>query len=340
MSIRILVIGDSYMDGRWFAEALAALGDDVTVDVHQIAVADPTWPTDRIREFEGDPAQVAALLDDHEVLVIHGAPVTREVLEAAPSLRLIGCARGGPVNVDIEAAAERGVAVTTSPGKNAEAVAELTIGCVITLLRNVPASAHDLAHDAATGGPGVVSTFDGARWFGRELASTTLGLVGYGNVARRVAARATALGMRVVAFDPFAPAGAFEHAERVDELADLLPQADVLSVHARATNDNRHLIGAAELAALPVGASLVNSARESLVDEEALLAALESGALSGAALDVFEHDGAWRALAMHPSVLVLPHIGGATVETLRRGAEMIAAEVDRLVRDEPLEWAR
>jgi len=340
MSTRILVIGDSYMDAGWFTAALASLGDEVVVDAHRIAIADRTWPTDRIREFEGDPAQVAALLDGHEVLVIHGAPVTREVMEAAPSLRLIGCARGGPVNVDLEAAAELGVTVTTSPGKNAEAVAELTIGCVITLLRKVPAASHDLAHDAATGGPGVVSTFDGARWFGRELASATLGLVGYGNVARRVASRASALGMRVVAFDPFAPAGSFEHAERVDDLATLLPESDVLSLHARATDDNRHLIGAAELAALPDGASLVNSARESLVDEAALLAALESGALAGAALDVFEHDGAWRALATHPSVVVLPHIGGATVETLRRGAEMIAAEVGRLLRHEPLEWSR
>lgn len=340
MSTRVLVVGDSYMHSRWFVEALAPLGDSVTVDAHQITKAGATWPVDRITEFEGDPAEISTLLSDHEVLLVHGAPVTDEVLASAPSLRLVGCARGGPVNVDLDAARTRGVQVTTSPGKNADAVAELAIGSVITLLRNVVPSAHELATDAASGGPGVVSTFDGARWFGRELPGTRLALVGFGNVARRAAARAHALGMHVLAFDPFIPEGPFDGAERVDSLESLLAQADVLSLHARATPDNRHLISAAQLDQLPEGATLVNTARESLIDEEALLAALDADRLAGAALDVYEPSGLWRTLATHPKVLVLPHIGGATFETLRRGADMIASEVGRMLRGQPLEWSK
>lgn len=340
MSTRVLVVGDSYMHSRWFVDALDSLGDAVSVDAHQVTKTAPTWPTDRVTEFEGDPAEVSALLHDHEILLVHGAPVTDEVLESAPSLRLIGCARGGPVNVDLQAAHTRGVQVASSPGKNADAVAELAIGSVITLLRNVVPSAHELSADAASGGPGVVSTFDGARWFGRELPGTRLALVGFGNVARRAAARATALGMHVLAFDPFVPDGDFDGAERVDSLETLLAQADVLSLHARATPENRHLIGAAQLEQMPEGSALVNTARESLIQEDALLAALDADRLAGAAIDVYEPSGLWRTLATHPKVLVLPHIGGATFETLRRGAEMIASEVGRTLRGEPLEWSK
>ncbi|UOE27100.1 NAD(P)-dependent oxidoreductase [Agromyces soli] len=325
-SPRILVIGDSYMSAEVFADALDGRVD--AVELRTMTPTDaPSWSLDALHEYEGDPAEVDAFIDGHEVLVVHGAPITRRVLEQNPSVRMIGCARGGPVNIDLDAAAELGVTVATTPGKNAEAVADLTIGFIITAFRNLRPALQDVDAAAAEGRAIAESAFEGARWFGSELRGARLGLIGLGHVARLVAARARALGMTVTAYDPFV-ADAVEGVTLAPSLEALLPEVDVLSIHARATADNRHLVGETQLGLLPEGAVLVNTARESLVDEAALLAALRSGQLRAAAMDVCEPDGPWRELVALPQVQLTPHIGGATFETLARGARMV---VDRVV---------
>lgn len=335
---RILVIGDSYMTADVFAAAFARRG--IVADTTTMTVAEPTWATATIDEFEGDPAEVARLAKGYDILAFHAAPVTAEVLAALPDVRLLGCARGGPVNVDLAAARERGVRVTTTPGKNAEAVADLTIGFLISLVRNVPASLRDVDARIADGRPLAESTFEGARWFGREISGLTLGLVGFGNVARLVAARATALGAEVVAFDPFVDPATVEGASLVPSLDDLLGTADVVSVHARATAENRHMIGARELGLMREGSFLINTARESLIDESAMLDALRAGRLAGVALDVNEPDGPWQDLVAQPNVVLTPHLAGATRETLARGADMLASEIQAFVAGEPLRWER
>lgn len=335
---RILVIGDSYMPADVFVRAFAERG--IEVDSATVAIAEPTWETGRITEFEGDPAEVARLAEGYDIVAFHGAPFTAEVFEALPGLRLAACARGGPVNVDIEAANAAGVRITTTPGKNAEAVADLTIGFLISIVRNLPASVRDVEQRVAEGRPVTDSNFEGAKWFGREIGGLRLGLVGYGNVARLVAARARALGASIVAYDPFVDPSTVADVELVGTLDELLPASDVLSVHARATAENRHLIGAREIGLLPAGSFLINTARESLVDEAAMLEALESGQLLGAALDVNEPDGPWRELVAHPRLMMTPHLGGATFETLRRGAEMLVDETERFIAGESLRWAR
>lgn len=340
---RILVIGDSYMAADVFTAAFERHG--LTVDAVTMTLGEPTWSTDGIHEFEGDPAEVARVAAGYDVVAFHAAPVTAEVIEALPELRLLACARGGPVNVDLAAARERGVRVTTTPGKNAEAVADLTIGFLISVIRNVPASLRDVDVRVADGRPLAESTFEGARWFGREVGGLRLGLVGYGNVARLVAARARALGATVLAYDPFVDRAGAERAEAdgvtlVAELAELLRQSDVVSLHARATAENRHLIGADELALMAPGSYLINTARESLVDEAAMLAALRSGQLAGVALDVNEPDGPWRELVAEPNLILTPHIAGATRETLVRGADMLASEVGAFLAGDPMRWER
>lgn len=335
---RILVIGDSYMTADVFANAFARRG--IVADSATMTVAEPTWATAAIDEFEGDPAEVARLAKGYDILAFHAAPVTAEVLAALPDVRLLGCARGGPVNVDLGAARERGVRVTTTPGKNAEAVADLTIGFLISLVRNVPASLRDVDDRIADGRPLAESTFEGARWFGREISGLTVGLVGFGNVARLVAARATALGAQVVAFDPFVDAATVRGASLVPSLDDLLGAVDVLSLHARATAENRHMIGARELGLMREGSFLINTARESLIDESAMLDALRAGRLAGVALDVNEPDGPWQALVAQPNVVLTPHLAGATHETLARGADMLASEIQAFVAGEPLRWER
>ena len=145
--LRVLAVGDPFMPASAFTRALHDLGDAVAITELQIeqAVGAParTASDARIREYAGDPADVAAAVAGHDVLVVHGAPVTAEILDAAP-LRLVCCARGGPVNVDVAAATERGVPVTNSPGKNAQAVAELTVAFALMLIRGVPASGRHL----------------------------------------------------------------------------------------------------------------------------------------------------------------------------------------------------
>jgi D-3-phosphoglycerate dehydrogenase / 2-oxoglutarate reductase len=332
--VRVLVVGDPYMPAGIFASALAGLGD--TAAVTELQLGSPEAPPPRtdservLREYMGDPADVVGAVAGHEVLVVHGAPVTAEILDAAP-LRLVCCARGGPVNVDVAAATARGIAVANAPGRNAEAVAELTLAFALMLLRCVPASIRYLV----AAGQHATSVYEGREFIGSEAASATLGLVGLGNVGRAVAVRAQALGFTVLGHDP-APAGAVPAGVAMIGLEELLGRADIVSVHARATPGNRHLFGAVEFARMRRGSFFINTARESLVDEDALQQALVSGALAGAALDVAEPRpaGDRHPLLDLPNVVITPHIGGSTHETLRRGAEMAAGEVARLVAGE------
>ncbi|MEW2461410.1 MULTISPECIES: NAD(P)-dependent oxidoreductase [unclassified Microbacterium] len=335
---RILVIGDSYMTAEVFTRAFAQRG--IPVDTATMTIAEPTWDASSIHEFEGDPAEVARLAQGYDVVAFHAAPFTADVLAALPGLRLLGCARGGPVNVDLAAARERGVRVTTTPGKNADAVADLTIGFLISIVRNVPASLRDVDERVAEGRPLAESTFEGARWFGREVKGLRLGLIGYGNVARLVAARARALGATIAAYDPYVDPATVTDATIVSDLDALLAGSDVVSVHARATADNRHLIGAEQIARMPQGSFLINTARESLVDEQALLDGLRSGHLAGVALDVNEPDGPWRDLVAQPNLILTPHLAGATHQTLARGADMLAAEIERFLAGGELRWER
>ena len=332
--VRVLAVGDPFMPAGLFTAALAGLRGRVAVTELQIAstgAAPQRTDSQRaVREYVGDPADLAAAVAGQDVLLVHGAPVTAEVLDAAP-LQLVCCARGGPVNVDVAAATAHGIPVTSAPGRNAEAVAELTIAFALLLIRGVPAAARYLTGGGPLGG----STYEGSQFIGGEAASMTLGLVGLGHVGREVAARGRALGFTMLGYDP-APPQAIPPGVTIVALDDLLSRSDLVSVHARATADNQHMFGAAAFARMPRGAFFINTARESLVDEDALAAALASGMLAGAALDVTQPPpaGSRHPLLDLPNVIITPHIGGATRETLRRGAEMAAAAVARLISGE------
>src|SRR5699024_9507383 len=208
--------------------------------------------------------------------------------------KLLVCARGGPVNVDSAPHKPAEAHHENTPGKNADAVADLTLGFIIALVRNIPPAISDVDEKIAQGQQVADSAFEGARWFGREIRNLRVGLVGYGNVARLVSARARALGAKVTIFDPYVTLSGDEDVQIASSLDELLAGSEVLSLHARATKDNRHMIGARELDIMPHGAFLINTARESLVDENALLDALRTGAISGSAMDVNEQDGPWR----------------------------------------------
>ncbi len=343
--MKILVVGDSYCPSSALRPAFGELAF-----AHEISFTDvrdapgwtPTTPSElRVREFIGTPQQLVDLLDDHEVLVVQGAPVTDAVLDADPHLRLVCVVRGGAVNVDVSAASERGIPVVTSPGKNGQAVTELTFALMIMTARKIPAIVRYLEGGGALGR----DNWEGAMWFGFELAGKTLGVVGYGQIGRRVARVALAWGMRVLVHDPFIDDEAIMAAGlRAVSLGELLAESEFVSLHARATADNVGLIGREALARMKPGAILINTARDTLVDEDALYDALRSGHLGGAGLDVVRAPGSDEPLELGrrhrllemPNVVVVAHIGGSTGETLLRGGEMAAAEIARLVAGRPL----
>jgi len=330
-----LVVGDPYFPVGDFRPQFEDLDPRVSVSYLQIPSNDvPPTRTEseaRLREYAGDPAEITKAVADHGVLVVHGAPVSEETL-SVPGLKLVCCARGGPVNVDVAAATKRGIAICNSPGKNAAAVAELTIAFALMEIRGIPIATRDVL-DGKAPGPSV---FDGVEYFGREAEGMTLGLVGFGQVGRQVARRAQAFGFTVIVHDPFVSQA--DGLELVD-LPQLLSRSDVVSLHVRLTPQTRHLMGAEQFAQMRSGAFFINTAREQLVDESALLEALTSGRIGGAALDVVERlENGRNPLLDLPQVLVTPHIGGATKETLARGAAMAAQAVLAFVDGEALPY--
>lgn len=337
--MRILIVGDGYCPAAQLTPAFADLGAANEITAFDV-VDDPEWRPSTaseltLKEWMGTPAQVIERLDGQDVLVVQGAPVSDEVMSVDPELRLVCCARGGPVNVDLAAAAARGIPVVTTPGKNADAVAELTLAFMVMLARRVP----EAMRYGEAGGEVFHDNYEGAHWFGRDLAGKTLGLVGFGQIGQRVALRAQAFAMHVVASDPFVGAGELAaHGVEPVDLEVLLARSDFVSLQARLSAANRGLIGAAQVGAMRHGSYLINTARQELVVEDAVLDALRSGQLAGAAFDIATPSplAARHPLLDHPNVVVTPHIGGATYDTLRHGGEMAAAEVARLIAGQPL----
>jgi len=331
--MRILVVGDSFVSADVFRRGLNALADEHELTFLQLDES-RTPPALLISEYAGDPREIMEWIVGVEVLVVHGAPVTDEVLDASDMLRLVCCARGGPVNVDVAAASERSIPVVTTPAKNADAVADQTLAFMVMLARRFPHAQRFLLEGNGVGD----SAFQGARFFGHDLGGHVLGLVGYGNVGHRVARRARAFEMKVIVFDPYLDLEGDENVEQVADLETLLERAHFVSLHARATPENENLLGHSAFARMRLGSYFVNTARETLVDEEALDEALSSGRLAGAALDVVRPRNASgpHPLLRHENVVLTPHIGGATHETLLRGATMVAEEIKRFAAGEPL----
>ena len=286
-----------------------------------------------------DGAEFAAHIRDvgADVLIIEADLVHAEVLNGC-RLRMIGCCRGDPVNVDLELATAKGVPVFHAPGRNADAVADLTLAFMLTLLRHLAA-----IQEVFRGGTvrlenagDYVALY--TRFTGAELGGRTVGLVGLGAVGREVARRLLAFKARVIAADPHpgeVPAGV-----ALVELDDLLRAADIVSLHAPLTPETHGLLSRGRLALLRPSALFVNTARAQLADEDALYEMLRDGGLAGAALDVLGDEPlrpGHRFLAL-PSVVVTPHIGGATVDVVRHHSEIVVDAIERYLRGVRPRW--
>lgn len=265
-------------------------------------------------------AYVAAA-EGAQLLVTEIEAVDCAVLDALPSVRVVATARGGPVNVDLAACAARGIPVVHTPGRNADSVADFTIGLLLTLCRGIAASERHLRDEGWL----VGDELPYLHFRGPELAGRTLGLVGLGAVGRRVRQRAEAgFGMRVLYTDP-----AVEGSTPFD---DLLGQSDVVSLHCPRTSGTRGLLDARRLALLQPTAYVLNTAGGGIVDEDALVDALEADRLAGAALDVFTVEPLPRdsRLLRAPRLVLTPHLAGAADDVVRHHTDVICAAVERL----------
>jgi D-3-phosphoglycerate dehydrogenase len=287
-------------------------------------------PGIQVEERKGlKEAELLPLVADIDAWIVRGATqVTRKLIESAPRLRWVARAGAGLDNIDVAAAKERGIGVLNVPGANAVAVAELVFGLLLGLLRHIPEADASVRR----------GEWDKSRFMGRELRGKTIGIVGLGKIGRAVAQRARAFEMTCVGHDPLV-SDADVRAMGVEPLAldDLLPRAEVLTLHVPLSAETKGIISAGRLAELPRGAFLVNAARGGLVDEVALLAALESGAVAGAALDVFSTEPPQDSpLVGHPRIVATPHVGAATVEAQEAVGEEIVKLLLARMAEEPV----
>ncbi|RME08199.1 MAG: phosphoglycerate dehydrogenase, partial [Anaerolineae bacterium] len=255
-----------------------------------------------------------------------GAPV----IEAAANLKVVGRAGVGVDNIDLAAAQRRGVIVVNAPTATTVAVAEHTLALLFALMRHIPRA------DATM----KAGLWEKKSLVGEEVRGKTLGVIGMGQIGSAVAWRAAALGMDVLGYDPYLDAETLlqRGAQPVD-LDELFARADVISLHVPLTPETRDLINGQSIARMKRGVRLICAARGGVLDETALLHALESGQVAGAALDVFATEPpGLTALVAHPKVIATPHIGAQTAEAQVRAAQDIAQEVLAALRGEKLRW--
>ena len=269
----------------------------------------------------GLPAEkLKAEIGDSVGLVVRSATqASRDVIGAGTSLKVIGRAGAGVDNIDVKAAAERGIVVLNTPGGNAEAAAELAIAMMFALAR-------DLARADATMKAG---TWDKKSFNGIELLGKTLGLVGIGNVGSIVGKRALALGMKVIASDPFVtPDATRTLGFQPGSFDDVVRAADFVSIHSPRTEQTKGLFNEKTFAMMKKGAFLINCARGGIVVEKDLVAALDAGTLRGAGVDVFDKEPPtdW-SVAKHPRVIATPHLGATTGEAQVNVSVMIARQI-------------
>ncbi len=272
----------------------------------------------------------AVVREARTLMVRNQTQVTADLLAAAPNLIAVGRLGVGLDNIDVAAASALGIVVIAPLDANATSVAELTLGFILALARKIPQA------DRSTKAGG----WDRKGCMGLELAGKTLAICGFGRIGRLVAARARAFGMRLLVYDPFvnpdSPAVIDAGAKSCHRLEEALAEADFLTTHSPLTAETRHLFNARSFAAMKRGAFFINTSRGGVVDEAALLAALQSGHLGGAALDVREVEPPATRIGFEEmeNVILAPHIGAATTEAQTRTFETVAADIERLLRGE------
>jgi D-3-phosphoglycerate dehydrogenase len=286
----------------------------------------------QVDDGEGISAdQLAAVLNEYDALIVRGrTKVTRAVMDAAPRLKVVGRSGVGVDNIDLAAAAEKGVKVVNAPTSTSVAVAELAMGMLLALVRRLP-----YADRTMKNGDWAKKALQGIELYGK-----TLGIIGMGNIGSAVARRAAAFGMAPLGYDPLLDGTIIEQRGAAPvALSELYRRADFISIHIPLTPESRGLIGEAAFSQMKPGVYIVCTARGGIIDEAALLAALDANRVAGAALDVFAQEPpGLTGLVAHERVIATPHIGAQTGEAQVRAAVDIAGEVLAALHGEPLRW--
>jgi D-3-phosphoglycerate dehydrogenase len=336
--MKALIIGDNLITSEMMLSRCDPLREaGFKIEALNWLAADRNALTQRNLNVERNGPQAEPLPEgaleavmDATVLLTHFCPVPRSLLQAGNKLKAIGLARAGWENIDLAAATEYGVPVIHIVGRNANAVAEHTVGLILCEMRNMARS-----HAAMMAGTWYNRMVDPALTY--ELAGKTIGLIGFGAIGRLVARRLSGFEPRLLVYDPFlTPALIEESGGEAVSLETLLRQSDVVSLHARLLPETEGLIGWDELALMKPTAYLINTARAGLINEEALVDALQRGTLAGAALDVFWHEPlpADSPLLRMKNVTLNSHIAGTTVDSLRLSVDLtVKALLDYLHHD-------
>lgn len=341
MTASIAIIGDRFMLPSMFEKAIR----DTCGEGLDIRSQEMPWPDepmehgyakegmDGLREYMGNPDEVVAFIGDAEIVVTQLAPFSAGMMDRMPGLKFIAVSRGGPVNIDMAAARERRIRVVNTPGRNASAVAEFTIGAMLAETRMITRGHESLRRGEWRG------DLYRADLTGEELSQMTVGVVGYGHVGTKVVRILKAFGCRVLVHDPYVQLSVDDIKDGVEQasMERILAESDVVTLHARVTEETRGFFGADQFAAMKPGAYFINTARGPLVDYAALTEALKSRHLRGAAIETFAIEPVppdWELLTLD-NVTLTPHIAGASVKTVRFAAEAAAEEVRRYLAGEP-----
>src|SRR6202795_3444103 len=283
------------------------IADPISKRGVELLRANPAFQVDENTGLKEE--QLLPIIGEYDALIVRSqTKVTKRVIEAAKKLRVVGRAGVGVDNVDVDAATRRGIIVMNTPGGNTISTAEHTFSMMMALARNIPQ-----AHMSMKAGKWDRKSFEGV-----ELYNKTLGVIGMGRIGSELSRRAIAFGMRVIAYDPYLSATRARslQVELLDELDDLLATSDFISLHTPLTAETRHILDAARLPKTKRGVRIINCARGGLIDENALLKALQDGHVAGAALDVFETEPlpAESPLRDAPNLVLTPHLGASTAE--------------------------
>jgi D-3-phosphoglycerate dehydrogenase / 2-oxoglutarate reductase len=341
MAKNIAIIGDHFMLPEVFEEKIRAVcGDGLNIRLRK-----DNWPDepmehgysvagmDGLKEYFGTAEGVVEFCQDAEILVTQLAPMSRNMLMQLPKLKMIAVSRGGPVNIDMQAARDHGVLVVNTPGRNASAVAEFTLGAMLAETRKIR-----VGHEALRSGVWRGDLYR-ADVTGRELGEMTVGVIGYGNIGTKVVRLLRAFGAKVLVHDPYVQLAPEDAADGVELVSfdRLLAEGDIVTIHARVTAETKNMMNSAAFAAMKPGALFVNTARGPLCDYDALYTALSTGVLSGAMLETFavEPVAMDDPLLQLPNVTITPHIAGASVRTVTYAAEQAAEELRRYLAGEP-----
>ncbi|HET7413615.1 MAG TPA: 2-hydroxyacid dehydrogenase [Pararhizobium sp.] len=330
---KILLAGDHFVLPDHIRRAIDEACPGNSFEYSELMLPWPLIPFGRIGEVDeasGSEDEMIRALPDVAICVTQMGPFTERVLAAGNALKLVCVTRGGPINVNLDAAKKRGIKVLPTPGRNAAATAEHTVALMLAALRRLPDR-----HASILSGEWRSDYYAFAE-AGFEVEGSTVGLVGYGAVGSRVARILDGFGAHVLVYDPFAEIESEGSLEKVETLEALLSRSRIVSLHARLTEASRGMIGKGELAMMPQGSVLVNAARGGLLDYDALCDALESGRLFAAGLDVFDEEPlpAGSRLRSAPNLVMTPHLAGATKETAHRAARIAADQVRRFMAGE------